>query len=161
MESEKMSIGKSLALTLAVIAAVAAIVGLLMVLRIPMWIPLLGLTVWSTIGMPMDMKSIAKVWISASVALLAGYMLGHITQLGIIAIVLAVICVFLLIFGIVSSRFSMAFNMITAIFLTACTAEGVSIEAVPAIKGLIFGFVVFGLLPNLAVTVLAKKKAQA
>lgn len=157
--NEKMSIGKSAVITLIVIAVIAVIIVALTFLKIPTWIPLLGLTVWSTIGMPMDIKSVCKVWLSGGVALLLGYLLGHAETLGLPALIIAGAGVVLMIFGIVSGRMSYVFNMVTALFMTTGTAAGIVLEAVPVIKGLAFGFVVFGLLPSLLVTSMAKKKS--
>lgn len=160
MKEEKMSISKGIVMTISVVFVIAIVVVVLTMLKIPMWIVFMGLTSWSALGMSFELKDIAKVWISATVALSIGYLLNNSGTLGMWALTVAAIGLLLMIFGMVSGRFSFLFNSYTAIFLTASTAAGIELEPKSTALSLIFGFLVIGILPWFLVSILQKKQKQ-
>lgn len=157
-ENNKLSIGKGIVITIVIIALCAVLVVLMTMLGVPMWIPFLGLTVCTAMGISFDVKTMAKFWVSAALGLGIGFMIGSIEQLGTIAIVLGAGGILLMIFGMVTKRMSAVFNSYTAIFLTVSTAHGLVLEPIAVAKGLVFGFVVIGLLPGAIMKMAAKKK---
>jgi hypothetical protein len=160
MEDKKMSIGKGIVITIAVVLVIAIMVVAMNMLKIPMWIVFMGLTSWSALGMSFQIKDISKVWVSAFIALVIGYLLNNSGTLGMWALAVAAVGLLLMIFGMVSGRLSFLFNSYTAIFLTTCTASGIELEPKSSALSLLFGFLVIGILPWLLVSALQKKQKQ-
>jgi len=158
-ENAKPSVLQGVIITIVILVVCALLVVLMTVLNIPMWIPFLGLTSIAATGASFELRGITKIWASAAVALLIGFAVCHIADYGIPAICVAAGGIILMIFGMCSKRMEFIFNSYTAIFLTAGTAAGVVIELIPAVKSLVFGYAVLGLLPCAILKLRAKKQA--
>ncbi len=157
-QQTSMPVKKAIGITIVVIVAIVIVVVLTMLLKVPMWIPFLGLCVWVALGMSFELKKIISIWVSAAIALVTGYLFGHTEELGMGVLVIALVLIIILIYCMISGTLTFLFNIATGIFLAAGTAEGLVIDIVPGLKGLLFGFVLFGLLPWFAVSAMQKKK---
>ncbi len=160
MEEQKLTIGKGIILTLVIVVICALLVVLMTILGIPMWIPFLGLVLCTATGVSFNVKSIVQFWLSIVVGLGIGFLLGNIEQLGVIAIVLSACGILLMIFGMATQRMSAIFNAYTAAFVTVGTAQGVVLELIPLVKGILFGFIVLGLLPCFVIKAMTGKKKE-
>ena len=92
-----------------VIAALIFLFGPLGVAK--MWIPFMGLTVWSLLGMPMDVKGVAAIWLGALGGLVTTYLITWApTQFGPVGLALPLLLIVLLMFCMLSGSCKMVFN---------------------------------------------------
>lgn len=156
-EKELMPIGKGIIASVIVIIVIAVLVVVMSMLKLPMWIPFIGLTMWAMTGMSMKFKDILKLWLSIAVGLLIGYCTANLDK-GLLPIIAGIVGVCLLIFGMTTGRWSFVFNSYTAVITCVCSA--VTIDPVSTAMSTLFGFAVIGLLPFGLVKLLSSKKKE-
>ncbi|WP_302418550.1 hypothetical protein [Blautia marasmi] len=154
---EPMPILKSIPMILAALIMVVGVSAVAGMLNLCIWTIWLGMCIWASFGMSLDMKDILQVWGSASIGIFMGYNLLSGTTVG---LVIGGIMVAIFIVGMVTHRFPHYSHNYTAIFLTVCTGSGLILEPAQLAASVLFGFVVFGLIPWGVVNGLAKKKAK-
>lgn len=157
-DAEKMPVKKAIPMVVLALLLVVGVSLLLVKFDLCIWVVWLGMASWASFGMSLDMKDILKAWCSGAFGLFLGYTLtcGNQTLL-----IVGAIGVLVFVFGMVSHRFGMICNNYTALFLTCCTAAGIVLEPVQLAKSVVFGYLIFGLLPWGVVTLLNKKKGAA
>lgn len=143
-KTEPLSIGKSIPLILAAIVFVAGISALAAGLDLCIWVIWLGMCLWSEEGMPFEIGKIVQIWSSGLAGIFMGYCLISGTQWG---SVMGMICVSFFLVGMVTHRFAWICNNTTAVFLTVCTGAGLVLNPEQLAKSILFGFLVFGILP--------------
>lgn len=154
-QSSKAPVGKGILITVIVIVAIVAVMLLMGVLGLPYYIGFMGLTMWSAIEMSFNLKDIVQIWVSTAVALVIGYLLGC----GMVGMIIAVIGIILLIFAMCTNRLTYVFNKYTAIVLVACSATGIVVDPIPSAEAVVFGFLVFGILPYAIMRLVSRAKA--
>lgn len=145
-KNRSMSIGKGILMTVIAIIFVAAVTLVLIKLNLCIWIVWLGMVCWCIGGMKADMRLIGKTWISAAAGVFLGFMLKS-GQLGNTGLIIGFVCALLFIFGMVTHRFPLVCNNTTAVFLTACTADGLIMNAGQMALSVLIGFLIFGIVP--------------
>ena len=155
MGGEKMPIKQAIPMVLAALVLVVGVSVVLTLLDLCIWVVWLGMALWASFGMSLDMKEILKTWCSAAFGIALGYCLlsGNMVLLGI-----AGVCVLVFIFGMVSGRFGFLCNNYTAIFLTCSTGSGLILEPIQLAASVVFGFLIFGVVPWGATKLMAKLK---
>ena len=156
----KMPLKQSFIVSAGVIAVVAVVIVALDAVGAAMWMVFLGVTAWSAMGMSFKLRDICSLWLSAAVGLAIAYLMGNAATLGVWALAVGGVGALLMLFGMVSGRMGFIFNSYTAIYVTAGTATGIVIDLKQAIISMVVGFVVFGLIPSIAVNKLSKKKEE-
>lgn len=158
---KKTPFGIQILKAIGVVVALAAIILFMNFLGMKQaWIPLLGLTIWGMLGLSMDVKTIISIWLGGFVALFAAFSIGWASmQFGPVGYVIPGVLVFTLFFHVINDRTNIVFNLPCAIFITAATGmpNGITISCW---KELLFGFVIFGIIPIIAGKVMAKKAAN-
>ena len=146
---EPMPVGKAIPLIGAALVLVIGVTVLATVLGCDIWIVWLGMCLWASIGgMKIEIGEIVKAWLGGAIGITMGYLLTHNQEIGgTPVLIVAAVIVLCFIFGMVSHRFPYFSNNYTACFLTVCTAQGLPLVPLTAAKSLLFGFVVFGLVP--------------
>lgn len=158
---EPMSVGKAIPLIIAALVLVVGVTVVAAMLGCYIWVVWLGMCLWASIGeMKIEAGEICKAWLGGAIGITMGFLLTHNAELGgTPVLVVAGIIVLCFVFGMVSHRFPWFSNNYTACFLTVCTAEGLPLDPITAAKSLAFGFIVFGIVPLVAMKLLASKKA--
>lgn len=159
---EPMAVGKAIPLIIAALVLVAGVTVLATLAGCYIWVVWLGMCLWASIGqMKIELEEIGKAWLGGAIGITMGFLLTHNAEIGgTPVLVVAGVIVLFFIFGMVSHRFPWFSNNYTACFLTVCTAQGLPLDPLTAVKSLIFGFVVFGVIPLVAMKLLANKKAS-
>lgn len=152
--AEPMPILKSIPLILAAVVLVVGVSALAGAMKLCIWVIWLGMCIWASFGMSLDMKDILQVWGSAAIGIFMGVNLVSGTREGLV-IGGAMVVIFLV--GMVTHRFPHYSHNYTAIFLTVCTGSGLILEPIPLAGSVVFGFVIFGLIPWGAAKILLKK----
>lgn len=143
---EKISVKKGVLKTLVALLFVGSMSVVLTALNLSIWVVWMGMCVWAAFGMSMKLKDIVKLWMSASFAVGLGYLLTS-GKFGEVGLLIGGIIILFFVYGMVTHQFTMLCNNYSAIFLTCTTAHGVVLEPLQLAKSLLFGFLVFGLLP--------------
>ncbi|MGN1141965.1 MAG: hypothetical protein ACI4TF_12255 [Oliverpabstia sp.] len=156
-EVEKMPVKKAIPMVILALIMVLGVSLLLVKLDLCIWVVWLGMATWASFGMSLEMKDILKAWCSGAFGLFLGYALTSGNQL---LLIVGAICVLVFVFGMVSHRFGMLCNNYTALFLTCCTASGIVLEPIQLGKSIVFGYLIFGVLPWGVVTLMKKKKEK-
>lgn len=153
---------KGLLMLIPAIVMVAVVTAIAMSLNLCIWAIWLGMVVWASIGhMEIEFKEIGKCWFSALCGIVLGILLTQGSALfGPAGLAVAGVILLVFIFGMVSHRFSFVCNNYTAAFLTVCTAQGLTLDFVQLLLSLVYGFVVFGLIPLAAVAIAKSKKKK-
>lgn len=152
--TEKMPVKKAIPMVILALVMVLGVSMLLVKLDLCIWVVWLGMATWDSFGMSLEMKEILKAWCSGAFGLFLGYSLTSGNQ---VLLIIGVVCVLTFVFGMVSHRFGMVCNNYTALFLTCCTASGIILEPVQLAKSIVFGYLIFGLLPWGVVKLMKKK----
>lgn len=155
-DTEKMPVKKAIPMVLLALLLVVGVSLLLVKFNLCIWVVWLGMASWASFGMSLEMKDILKAWCSGAYGLFLGYTLTSGNQ---ILLIVGVVGVLVFVFGMVSHRFGMICNNYTALFLTCCTASGIVLEPVRLAESIVFGYLIFGLLPWGVVTQMKKRKA--
>lgn len=156
-EAERMPVKKAIPMVILALIMVLGVSLLLVKLDLCIWVVWLGMATWASFGMSLEMKDILKAWCSGAFGLFLGYALTSGNQL---LLIVGAICVLVFVFGMVSHRFGMLCNNYTALFLTCCTASGIVLEPIQLGKSIVFGYLIFGVLPWAVVTLMKKKKEK-
>jgi hypothetical protein len=151
---------KGLLMLIPAIAMVALVTAIAMGLNLCIWAIWLGMVAWASIGgMKVEAKEIGTCWFSALCGIALGILLTQgSTLFGTAGLAVAAVVLLVFIFGMVSHRFTFVCNNYTAAFLTVCTAQGLPLDFIQLVLSLVYGFVVFGLIPLAAVAIAKSKK---
>ena len=152
--TEKMPVKKAIPMVILALVMVLGVSMLLIKLDLCIWVVWLGMATWASFGMSLEMKGILKAWCSGAFGLFLGYSLTSGNQ---VLLIIGIVCVLTFVFGMVSHRFGMVCNNYTALFLTCCTASGIVLKPVQLAKSIVFGYLIFGLLPWGVVKLMKKK----
>jgi hypothetical protein len=145
--AQKLKLSHSLLITIAVLLLIIAAVALFSVLGVTMWIPFLGMALWTAFGAPFKFRDIASLWASEAAALFLGYLVANMGEISGLAFIVMVIGLFAMVFCIVSGWLSFVFNARTFIFFTVSTALLIGADPLRTTLSLAVGFALFGLLP--------------
>lgn len=123
-ENHDVSISKGLVVTLVAVVAVALIIVGAHFLKLKnIWIPFLGLCIWTFNAPSMEMREMAKVWIGGAVGIAIGVLMAWSPlHFGMAGLTIPLVAILIFIFCKVRQKLDLLFNSSTAIFLTVVTA---------------------------------------
>lgn len=149
--------GKGLGTTLGIVLVIALFIGLMSLCHVhAIWVPFLGLTLWSSFGMQFDLKETTKIWISIAIGCIPGVCMGYMETVPAASIGLLLV-LFLLMFCMATGKLSYFFNVYTAFGTLVSTA--VPNLTVGLFYDCLFGYLILGVLPPIVMHFVQKKKA--
>lgn len=149
--------GKGLMTTLIVILAIAAFIGLMSLCHVhAIWIPFLGLTVWTSFGMQFELKETTKIWLSIAIGIIPGVCMGYMETVPAASAGLLIV-LFLLMFCMATGKLSYLFNVYTAFGTLVSTA--VPNLTVGVFYDCLFGYLLLGVLPPVIMQFVKKKQS--
>ncbi|MCR9036804.1 hypothetical protein [Tractidigestivibacter montrealensis] len=154
-----MPVKQGVVMEIIALVMVIAVTVLATVMGCAIWIVWLGMCLWAGLGhMKVEIGEIVRAWTGGAFGIGLGYLLTHSSEVGSWVLPVAAVILILFIFGMVTHRWGWFCNNYTACFLTVCTAWGLPISIPQVVLSLVYGFVVFGIIPLAATKLMASRK---